>query len=144
VSYLVDTSVWSLFLRRTFSQLSLEERALVFELRDVIVRGEALLAADVIQECLSGLKSEQIYESLRRQLRYQHVVPTLLEDHEEAARLCNMLNGHGVASSHVDVLLCAIALRRNATIFTTDPDFVRYAQHLPIKIHPAPNASGAA
>jgi hypothetical protein len=32
-------------------------------------------------------------------------------------------------------LICAVAVRLNAEIFTTDKDFDFYAQHLPIKLH---------
>jgi len=34
-------------------------------------------------------------------------------------------------------LLCAIAYRHSLAIFTTDRDFERYAQHLPVRLHTA-------
>lgn len=46
----------------------------------------------------------------------------------------------------VDILICAIALARHCSIFTTDPDFQNYSRILPIKLHsPAsnPRAGGA-
>jgi len=35
----------------------------------------------------------------------------------------------------VDILLCAVAIRREWAIFTTDPDFSNYAKVLPLSIH---------
>lgn len=35
----------------------------------------------------------------------------------------------------IDLLICAVADRLGRTIFTTDADFQRYAQHLPIHLH---------
>jgi hypothetical protein len=34
----------------------------------------------------------------------------------------------------VDILLCAVAIKRQWTIFTTDPDFSNYAKVLPLRI----------
>jgi len=41
----------------------------------------------------------------------------------------------GVAGSAIDFLICAIALRRNWQIFTTDRDFIRYAEVLALKLY---------
>jgi len=42
-----------------------------------------------------------------------------------------------VLGSHIDMLICATAHRWEVPIFTVDPDFPRYAQHLPIRLHNA-------
>jgi hypothetical protein len=33
------------------------------------------------------------------------------------------------------MLICAMAYRYDVPIFTTDPDFLGYAKHLPIRLH---------
>jgi hypothetical protein len=35
----------------------------------------------------------------------------------------------------VDILLCAVVMKREWAIFTTDPDFRNYAKVLPLRIH---------
>ena len=56
-------------------------------------------------------------------------------DHEEAAKAGNQCRGKGIVVSIVDVLLCAVVMRREWAIFTTDPDFTNYAKVLPLTIH---------
>jgi predicted nucleic acid-binding protein len=58
-----------------------------------------------------------------------------VEDFEEAARANNTCRAAGVAGTLVDMLLCAVAARLDAPVFTTDADFTRYARHLPLRLH---------
>jgi predicted nucleic acid-binding protein len=135
MNVLVDTTVWSLSLRRKSDNLSARERHLVAELTELIREGRAQLIGLVRQELLSGLRSVEQYENLRRSL---HAFPDErmeTSDHEEAARAGNQCRIKGVAASIVDVLLCAVATKRDWAIFTTDPDFSHYAKVLPLKLH---------
>jgi predicted nucleic acid-binding protein len=131
---LVDTSVWSLALRRKREVLNSSEKSVVAELTTLIQEGRAGIIGLIRQELLSGLKSLEQYEKLRTPLRSfpDEILDTV--DHEEAAKAGNACRTKGIAVSAVDALLCAIAIRRDWTIFTTDPDFRRYAKVLPIKI----------
>ena len=56
-------------------------------------------------------------------------------DHEEAAKAGNRCRARGIVVSIVDILLCAVAVKREWAIFTTDPDFSNYAKVLPLRIH---------
>lgn len=38
------------------------------------------------------------------------------------------MSGRGIAGSTVDLLICAVAVRREWTVFTRDLDFERYAE----------------
>ena len=73
----------------------------------------------------------------------EHCSPRAVEssDHEEAARFYNLCQARGVAGTHVDLLICAVAHRHGSSVFTTDVDFGRYARHLTIRLHaPRPGA----
>src|SRR5215470_12535677 len=135
MNVLVDTSVFSLALRRKNESLSANERFLVAELSELIREGRARMIGLIRQELLSGIKATEQFEKLRVHLRSfpDEVVDT--SDYEEAAKSGNRCRAKGVAVSIVDVLLCAIAIRRQWTIFTTDPDFSSYAKVLPLRIH---------
>lgn len=63
--------------------------------------------------------------------------PLLSGDFEDAARAFNACRRRGVSGSAIDLLLCAVAMRRELALFTTDPDFKRYAQHLPLTLYKA-------
>ena len=135
MNVLIDTSVWSLALRRKNESLSTNERFLVAELSELIREGRARMIGLVRQELLSGIKATEQYEKLRVQLRSfpDEVVET--SDYEEAAKAGNRCRAKGVAVSIVDILLCAVANKRLWPIFTTDPDFSNYAKVLPFRIH---------
>ena len=135
MNVLIDTSVWSLALRRKNESLKTNERFLVAELSELIREGRARMIGLVRQELLSGIKATEQYEKLRLHLRSfpDEVVDT--SDYEEAAKAGNRCRAKGVVVSIVDILLCAVANKRLWTIFTTDPDFSNYAKVLPLRIH---------
>ncbi len=135
MNVLIDTSVWSLALRRKNESLSTNERFLVAELSELIREGRARMIGLVRQELLSGIKATEQYENLKLHLRSfpDEVVDT--SDYEEAAKAGNRCRAKGVVVSIVDILLCAVANKRLWTVFTTDPDFSNYAKVLPLRIH---------
>jgi predicted nucleic acid-binding protein len=135
MNVLVDTSVWSLALRRKTENLSTNERFLVAELSELIREGRARVIGLVRQELLSGIRATEQYEQLKLHLRSfpDEVVDT--SDYEEAAKAGNRCRAKGVVVSIVDILLCAVAIKRQWAIFTTDPDFSNYAKVLPLRIH---------
>jgi predicted nucleic acid-binding protein len=135
MNVLVDTSVWSLALRRKRENLDDNERRLVMELSELIREGRAKLVGLVRQELLSGIKSIEQYEKLRLYLRAFPDERIDTSDHEEAAKAGNRCRTKGIVVSIVDVLLCAVTVRRDWSIFTTDPDFSHYATVLPLSIH---------
>lgn len=132
---LVDTPIWSLVFRRRTGQLSADERGHVEEWMNLVRRGRILLIGPVRQELLSGIRDTQAFERLRLALRAFPDESLTVEDFEEAARADNSCRAAGVAGSTVDYLLCGVALRRRAAIYTTDRDFLAYAQHLPLRLH---------
>ena len=135
MNVLVDTSVWSLALRRKGQNLKPSERQLVEELAELIREGRARVIGLVRQELLSGIKSTDQYEKLRNYLRSfpDEIVDTA--DYEQAAEAGNRCRAKGVVVSIVDILLCAVAMKREWAIFTTDPDFSNYSKVLPLAYH---------
>lgn len=135
MNVLVDTSIWSLALRRKSEHLSAAERSLVAELSELIREGRARLIGLVRQELLSGIRTTEQYESLRLRLRSFPDEPIDTSDQEEAAGAGNRCRGKGIVVSIVDILLCAVVMKREWAIFTSGPDFTNYAKVLPLTIH---------
>ncbi len=132
MAVLVDTSVWSLALRRS---APVRQQALRQELDSLILEGQVVMMGAVRQELLSGIRENVQFVRLRNHLRaYPDLALTHL-DHEEAAAFFNVCRTKGIQGSNTDFLLCAAAARRDLSIFTTDQDFVRYATVLPIRLH---------
>lgn len=132
---LVDTCVWSLALRRNVDKLSLEEKAVVAKLTSLIDRTRAVMIGPVRQELLSGVRSESKFRVLQGVLnRFEHI-PVLLGDYDEAARFENICRSNGLAVTPFDLLLCAVSIRAQMPIFTTDCDFSRIAAHVPLSLY---------
>ena len=134
---IVDTSVWSLALRRRAEDLNQREAHLVAELSELVREGRACMVGLIRQELLSGIKSSEQYEKLGTTLRAFPDEVLNTSDYEAAAKASNACRSKGVAISVVDALICAVANSRDWTIFTTDPDFRNYETVLPIKHHTA-------
>ncbi len=135
MNVLVDTSVWSLALRRKAQDLSAGERSAVAELAELIKEGRARIIGLVRQELLSGIKTSGQFEKLRGILRGFPDEPIGTSDYEAAAKASNDCRTKGIAVSVSDILICVIALARDWSIFAGDPDFKTYAKILPIKLH---------
>jgi predicted nucleic acid-binding protein len=135
VNVLVDTSVWSLALRRKAQDLSGAERSTVDELAELVREGRARMMGLIRQELLSGIKTSAQYEKLRITLMSFPDEPIDTSDYEAAAKASNDCKAKGIIVSVVDVLICSIAMSRRWSIFTTDPDFANYARVLTIKLH---------
>jgi predicted nucleic acid-binding protein len=111
------------------------ERAAVAELTNLIKEGRARIIGLVRQELLSGIKTSTQYEKLRAVLRSFPDEPAGIADYEAAAKASNECRSRGVAVSVSDILICAIAIARDWSIFAADPDFKSYARILPVKLH---------
>ena len=125
---LVDTSVWSEALRRK------EPNAIAARLGELIMESMVVMIGPVRQEILSGISNRVMYDKLRDHLQSFDDLPITTEDYETAAEYHNLCRKNGIQGSSVDFLICAVAMRYDLIIFTTDLDFERYAQVLPIRL----------
>ncbi|MCG8457682.1 MAG: PIN domain-containing protein [Holophagales bacterium] len=131
---LVDTTLWSLALRRRPGDLGSSERRLVESWVSLVRSGEAVLIGPIRQEILSGIRDEKTFERIRQTLgafRYISIEPA---DYDHAARLYNRCRAEGIAGTAIDLLICAVALRSDVPIFTTDGDFQRFQRHLGVRL----------
>ena len=133
---LVDTSIWSLMLRRSRHHLSEQQETQLAGLADLVQAGQARLMGAVRQELLTGIKHREQFARLRQELRNFPDVAVATEDYETAAEISNQCQTHGLVGTSIDMLLCAVALRRGWAIFTSDRDFEFYAKHLDIRLYP--------
>ena len=127
---LVDTSVWSLALRRSRMAPVPE----VLELRSLIEEGRVAVIGPIRQELLSGVRNAAAFQSLREHLQAFPDETLETADFERAAEHFNACRTRGVQGSNTDFLICAAAERRGLPILTTDEDFQRFARLLPIEL----------
>ena len=129
MNVLVDSSVWSLALRRNTTNDAL---SIVNVLRDLIADGRVVLLGAIRQEVLSGIRYKEQFARLREYLRAFPDLELTTEDYELAAEFFNTCRSNGVQGSNTDFLLCAVAHRRGYSIFTTDKDFENFRSHIPV------------
>ena len=119
------------------SHLSAADLALVEAWTDLVRQGRVAVVGPVRQEVLSGISSDRAYHNLRDHLRAFDDSPLATDDYEQAARFASRCRSRGIAGTPVDYLICAAAVRRDWSIFTTDDDFGRYAKYLPVQLYVA-------
>ena len=135
MNVLVDTSVWSLSLRRRSTDLNPAERLIVRELAELIGEGRVRLIGLIRQEVLSGVRNTEQFGRLRAYLRAFADERIASADYEAAAEMSNKCRTRGITVSVVDALICSVAAARDWAIFTTDADFEHRARVLSIKLH---------
>jgi predicted nucleic acid-binding protein len=132
---LVDTSVWSLALRR---KGNVGNEGVTSALASLVEDGRIAMIGPVRQELLSGIKEVAQFERLREHLRAFPDTPITSDDYEDAAAFFNRCRDKGIQGSNTDFLICAVATRNTYSIFTTDDDFGRFAKLLPITLYAVP------
>ncbi len=130
---IVDTSVWSLALRRDKQDFS----GPVNELRHIISDHRAQMIGPIRQEILSGIRKKDQFNMLRKHLESFPDLPVLTEDYVTAAEYFNRCCSKGIQGSNTDFLICAMAVRNKFSIYTTDKDFDLFSKYINIILHKA-------
>jgi predicted nucleic acid-binding protein len=135
VSLFVDTSVWSLALRRDAPAGRAEVGMLVW----VVESGETLLTTGlVLQELLQGFAGPKSRSQIIERFSALPLIAPNRDDHIEAAELRNHCRRKGVQIGTIDALLAQLCIRHDLTMLTADQDFTRVAAHSRLKLwaHP--------
>ena len=128
---LVDTSVWSAALRRGKRGESSSAR----ELRGLIADHRVDIIGPIRQEILSGIREHAQFRKLKKHLAAFPDIPIATDDYVTASKFFKICRSNGVQGSNTDFLICAIAVRRQCAIFTTDKNFLLFAKHLPVTLY---------
>jgi len=128
---IVDTSMWSLALRRDKEDPSTP----VQELRRLINNHRVQMIGPIRQEILSGIRNKSQFKRLQKNLESFPDLPMLTQDYIAAAGYFNHCRSKGIQGSNTDFLICAVAVRNRFSIFTTDNDFEFFSKHIPIILY---------
>jgi predicted nucleic acid-binding protein len=135
VSMLVDTSVWSLALRRDAPPDVPEVRAL----RDALAGGEIVATTGVIlQELLQGVVPERARTQITELFTALEYLTPSRDDHVAAAGVRNTLRSAGVQVGTIDALIAHLAIATGHTLLTTDKDFRAASSHIGLQLWRAP------
>ena len=132
MTLLVDTSVWSLALRRDTDSSEREVQAL----KDALLGTETVVTTGfVLQELLQGFTGPKAREQIIERFA---ALPLLLpnrDDHIAAAEIKNACRRSGIQLGTIDALLAQLCLRHDLTMLTTDKDFRHAARVIPLRFH---------
>lgn len=131
MTLLVDTSVWSLALRRDAPP----DVPHVQMLRRSLEAGEALVTTGlIVQELLQGVLPVRTRTQVADRLGAIGVVQPTRADHVAAAELFTTCRARGVQLGTVDALIAQLCIAYGLTLLTTDQDFdhVRRVVDLPV------------
>lgn len=131
---LLDTSLLSLAFRRRPS--SHEPPAVTSFRRLVEADAPVAIPGIVLQELLSGVRTDTEVARLHTLLDGFSVILADRRDHVAAAGIANACRRHGVSVSTVDCLIAAQTTGRDAALFTLDADFERMRPHCDLRLFP--------
>lgn len=127
----VDTSVWSLALRRDAP----DDSPHVAALKHSLAEGEPIITTGlVLQELLQGFAGPRSRDQI---LKHFSTLPLLMperEDHIEAAALRNACRRAGVQAGTIDALIAQLCVRHGLALLSTDADFEHIARHCPLMV----------
>ncbi|MDJ0976050.1 MAG: PIN domain-containing protein [Planctomycetota bacterium] len=127
----VDTSVWSLAVRRDTP----EARPEVDGLRRALEDGDLVFTTGlVLQELLQGLRGPKAAQMIVERFATLPLVTPGRDDHIEAAGLRNDCRRRGMQITTIDALLAQLCIRHELVMLTTDADFARIAKVRPLEV----------
>lgn len=131
MSLFVDTSVWSLALRRDSPDPAKEVGVLI----RAIEVGETIVTTGlVLQELLQGLSGPKARDQILDRFSAVPVLAPDRNDHVDAAELRNRCRRAGMQIGTIDALLAQLCIRHDLTMLTADNDITRIADRSALRI----------
>jgi predicted nucleic acid-binding protein len=131
LSLFVDTSVWSLMLRRDPPAEVPQVRALVRALET----GERVVTTGlVLQELLQGFSGPRARDQIVARFAAFPLLAPDREDHIAAATLRNLCRKRGVQIGTIDALLAQLCVRHELTLLSADEDFSHMKKHCALRL----------
>ncbi|MCC7549145.1 MAG: PIN domain-containing protein [Burkholderiales bacterium] len=131
MTLLIDTSVWSLALRRD----TVSDVPEVSTLQHALSGGDVVITTGLIlQELLQGFVGARAHEQIVDHFAALPMLSPSRQDHIEAAELRNRCRRAGVQVGTIDALIAQLCVRHQLTLLTTDRDFDYVARHCALKL----------
>lgn len=128
---LVDTSVWSLALRRDAPSSEPE----VQHLKDALLGADVVVTTGlVLQELLQGFSGAKASAQIIERFAALPLLQPSREDHVSAAELRNACRRAGVQLGTIDALIAQLCIRHELTLLSTDKDFKSAARHCALRV----------
>ena len=131
MSLFVDTSVWSLALRRDTQS----EHAAVAVLRRALLDGDTIVTTGiVVQKLLQGFSGAKDQTRIIERLQVLPLLNPGRETHIQAAMLRNLCRRNGVQIGTIDALIAQLCIEHDLALLTADKDFAHAARFVPLRL----------
>jgi predicted nucleic acid-binding protein len=131
MTLLVDTSVWSLALRRDVKVATNE----VLALREAIEGSDVVMTTGlVLQELLQGFNGPNDRQAIIDRFGALPLIQPDRKDHVAAAEVRNVCRRSGVQIGTIDALLIQLCGRYDLILLSTDKDFLNASRFVPFKL----------
>lgn len=128
---LVDTSVWSLAMRRDEQPNSPELKILLKALDS----GEEIYSTGVIlQELLQGFSGAKAADAIVERFSAIPMLVPDTADHIQAAEIRNKSRRKGIQIGTIDALIAQLSLRYQLSLLTADNDFKHMSKAVKLKL----------
>ena len=131
MALLVDTSVWSLLLRRDVPPDIPEVVALCSALSG---QDAVLTTGLIVQELLQGFVPAHVQSAITERFAALGFLDPTRHDHIAAAALGNACRAKGVHLETVDALIAQLCIAHDLVLLSTDDDFRHAARHIPLRV----------
>jgi predicted nucleic acid-binding protein len=134
VNLVVDTSVWSLVLRRPrVDDSDIHVQTFRAHLES---NNRLFLIGNILQELLDGLRSTKQFDRLIQLLEPFPLLELDRSTYIAAARLRTTCRTKGVLAGPIDFLIAAACCQYGYPLLTSDQDFSRIAKHCDLIVFP--------
>ena len=131
MSLFVDTSVWSLALRRDAPS----DHPAVSVLRRALLDGDTIVITGIVlQELLQGFHGPKDQARLVEHLQVLPFLNPTRDSYVQAAALRNTCRRKGVQLGTIDALIAQLCIEHDLVLLTTDNDFVHAARFVPLRL----------
>ena len=131
MSLFVDTSVWSLALRRDTPS----DHPAVALLRKALIGGDTVVIAGIVlQELLQGFHGPKDQARIIERMQVLPLLQPTRDTYVKAAHLRNNCRRHGVQLGTIDALIARLCIEHHLALLTTDNDFVHAARFVPLRL----------
>ena len=131
MTIIVDTSVWSLALRKNGPA----NHPAVKKLQSLLVDTQSIVLIGIIlQEILQGFRQEDTFKKATSHFDPFPLLTLDRSDFVAAAKLRRYAASKGLSLSTPDCQIAAATIEHHCHLLTTDKDFIRLAQLVPLQL----------
>lgn len=120
----VDTSVWSLSLRKDKPSNYAVVKKLAMLLEENM---DVLIIGVILQEVLQAFRHEKTFKKVLKEFDPLPLLAVNREDYVTAAKLHRRCAGKGISATTVDCLIASVTVSSGSYLLTADKDFTHIA-----------------